>query len=120
MKIKFFGHNCFFLEGERVSILTDPWLTDKGAFFGSWYQWPINHQYKSKLINLLKDIQKEYGLTYLFISHDLKVIRSMSDYIFVMKDGIIIESGISQKVFDEPKEEYTKKLLTAALRYASE
>jgi ABC-type microcin C transport system duplicated ATPase subunit YejF len=44
----------------------------------------------------------------------------MSDYIFVMKDGIIVESAISQKVFDEPKEEYTKKLLTAALRYASE
>ena len=68
----------------------------------------------------LKSIQDEYGLTYLFISHDLKVIRSMSDYIFVMKNGEIVESGISEEVFDEPKEEYTKKLLTAALRYASE
>ncbi|MDA0754722.1 MAG: dipeptide ABC transporter ATP-binding protein [Proteobacteria bacterium] len=80
----------------------------------------LDRSIQIQVINLLKDIQKEYGLTYLFISHDLKVIRSMSDYIFVMKDGIIIESGISQKVFDEPKEEYTKKLLTAALRYASE
>ena len=43
----------------------------------------------------------------------------MSDYIFVMKNGEIVESGISEEVFDEPKEEYTKKLLTAALRYAS-
>jgi len=59
-------------------------------------------------------------LTYLFISHDLKVIRSMSDFIFVMKDGRIVESGLSQEVFDQPKEEYTKKLLSAALRYASE
>jgi len=80
----------------------------------------LDRSIQIQVINLLKDIQKEYGLTYLFISHDLKVIRSMADYIFVMKDGNIVESGISQKVFDEPKEEYTKKLLTAALRYASE
>jgi ABC-type microcin C transport system duplicated ATPase subunit YejF len=79
----------------------------------------LDRSIQIQVINLLKDIQKEYGLTYLFISHDLKVIRSMSDFIFVMKDGKIVESGISEKVFDEPKEEYTKKLLTAALRYAS-
>ena len=72
-----------------------------------------------QVIDLLKDIQNEYGLTYLFISHDLKVIRSMSDFIFVMKDGMIVESGLSHQVFDSPKEEYTKKLLSAALRYAS-
>ena len=71
-------------------------------------------------INLLKNIQNEYELTYLFISHDLKVIRSMSDYIFVMKDGIIVESGLSNDVFDYPKEKYTKKLLSAALRYATD
>jgi len=64
--------------------------------------------------------QDEYKLTYLFISHDLKVIRSMSDYIFVMKDGKIVESGISSDVFEYPKEKYTKKLLAAALRYASD
>ena len=80
----------------------------------------LDRSIQIQVINLLKDIQKEYGLTYLFISHDLKVIRSMSDFIFVMKDGNIVESGISKKVFDEPKEEYTKKLLTAALRYASD
>jgi ABC-type microcin C transport system duplicated ATPase subunit YejF len=44
----------------------------------------------------------------------------MSDYIFVMKDGIIVESGLSNDVFDYPKEEYTKKLLSAALRYATD
>ena len=73
-----------------------------------------------QVINLLKDIQDEYKLTYVFISHDLKVIRSMSDYIFVMKDGKIVESGISSDVFEYPKEKYTKKLLAAALRYASD
>ena len=80
----------------------------------------LDRSIQIQVINLLKSIQDEYGLTYLFISHDLKVIRSMSDYIFVMKNGQIVESGISEEVFDEPKEEYTKKLLTAALRYASE
>jgi ABC-type microcin C transport system duplicated ATPase subunit YejF len=80
----------------------------------------LDRSIQIQVIDLLKNIQDEYGLTYLFISHDLKVIRSMSDYIFVMKNGEIVESGISEEVFDEPKEEYTKKLLTAALKYASE
>ena len=79
----------------------------------------LDRSIQIQVIDLLKDIQNEYGLTYLFISHDLKVIRSMSDFIFVMKDGMIVESGLSHQVFDNPKEEYTKKLLSAALRYAS-
>ena len=79
----------------------------------------LDRSIQIQVINLLKDIQNEYELTYLFISHDLKVIRSMSDYIFVMKDGKIVESGISSDVFEYPKEKYTKKLLAAALRYAS-
>jgi len=80
----------------------------------------LDRSIQIQVINLLKDIQNEYKLTYLFISHDLKVIRSMSDYIFVMKDGKIVESGLSNEVFDYPKEKYTKKLLSAALRYASD
>ena len=80
----------------------------------------LDRSIQIQVINLLKDIQEEYKLTYLFISHDLKVIRSMSDYIFVMKDGKIVESGLSKEVFDYPKEKYTKKLLSAALRYASD
>ena len=80
----------------------------------------LDRSIQIQVINLLKDIQNEYKLTYLFISHDLKVIRSMSDYIFVMKDGKIVESGLSNEVFDYPKEKYTKKLLSAAIRYASD
>jgi len=80
----------------------------------------LDRSIQIQVINLLKNIQDEYKLTYLFISHDLKVIRSMSDYIFVMKDGEIVESGPSNLVFDDPKQKYTKKLLTAALRYASD
>ena len=80
----------------------------------------LDRSIQIQVINLLKNIQDEYKLTYLFISHDLKVIRSMSDYIFVMKDGKIVESGLANNVFEYPKEKYTKKLLSAALRYASE
>merc|ERR1711965_311152 len=80
----------------------------------------LDRSIQIQVIKLLKDLQNEYSLTYLFISHDLKVIRSMSDYIFVMKDGKIVESGISSDVFEYPKEKYTKKLLAAALRYASD
>ena len=80
----------------------------------------LDRSIQIQVINLLKDIQEEYELTYLFISHDLKVIRSMSDFIFVMKNGKIVEYGPSNEVFSKPKQEYTKKLLSAALRYASE
>ena len=59
----------------------------------------LDRSIQIQVINLLKDIQEEYKLTYLFISHDLKVIRSMSDYIFVMKDGKIVESGLSKEGF---------------------
>ena len=80
----------------------------------------LDRSIQIQVINLLKDIQDEYKLTYLFISHDLKVIRSMSDYIFVMKDGKIVESGLSDQVFDYPKEKYTKNCFSTALRYASD
>ena len=80
----------------------------------------LDRSIQIQVINLLKDIQEKYELTYLFISHDLKVIRSMSDFIFVMKNGKIVEYGPSNEVFSQPKQEYTKKLLSAALRYASE
>ena len=79
----------------------------------------LDRSIQIQVIDLLKDLQDEYSLTYLFISHDLKVIRSMSDSIFVMKQGTIVEAGPSSEVFDSPKEEYTKKLLNAALSYAS-
>jgi ABC-type microcin C transport system duplicated ATPase subunit YejF len=80
----------------------------------------LDRSIQIQVIDLLKEIQNEYRLTYLFISHDLKVIRSMSDFIFVMKNGEIVESGPSYQVFENPEQDYTKKLLSAALKYASE
>ena len=79
----------------------------------------LDRSIQIQVIELLKNIQTEYELTYLFISHDLKVVRSMSDYIFVMQNGIIVESGPANQVFSSPEEEYTDKLLNAALRYST-
>ena len=75
--------------------------------------------FEEQIIDLLKSIQDKYELTYLFISHDLKVIRSVSDSIFVMQDGNLVESGLADEVFNNPKKDYTNKLLTAALKYAT-
>ena len=66
MKFRFYGHNCFFLKGSKVSVLSDPWLSDKGAFFGSWFQWPINHQCATQLVNELVNQKR----TILYISHE--------------------------------------------------
>ncbi len=79
----------------------------------------LDRSIQIQVIELLKNIQTEYKLTYLFISHDLKVVRSMSDYIFVMQNGLIVESGPANQVFSSPEEDYTDKLLNAALRYSS-
>ena len=79
----------------------------------------LDRSIQIQVIELLKNIQKEYELTYLFISHDLKVVRSMSDYIFVMQNGFIVESGVAKQVFSNPEEDYTDKLLNAALRYST-
>ena len=68
---------------------------------------------QAQILNLLKDLQRDFGLTYLFISHDLAVVRSMSDEIAVMKDGKIVEAGIADEVYERPKHEYTRALLTA-------
>ena len=79
----------------------------------------LDRSIQIQVIELLKNLQSEFELTYLFISHDLKVVRSMSDYIFVMQNGLIVESGPAKEVFSSPQEDYTDKLLNAALRYST-
>jgi len=68
---------------------------------------------QAQILNLLKDLQRDFGLTFLFISHDLAVVRSMSDDIAVMKDGKIVEAGSADDVYERPQHEYTRALLTA-------
>ena len=70
---------------------------------------------QAQIVDLLRDLQKKHGFTYLFISHDLRVIRAMSDRVIVMRGGKVVETGTAQQVFEAPREDYTKALLDAAL-----
>ncbi len=69
---------------------------------------------QAQIVDLLRDLQRRHQLTYLFISHDLKVVRALSNHVIVMKDGVIVESGTSEQIFEEPKTQYTRKLISAA------
>jgi peptide/nickel transport system ATP-binding protein len=66
------------------------------------------------VLNLLKDLQVKKNLTYLFVSHDLAVIRFMCDEVMVMKDGVIVEKGLADQVFTAPEHPYTQTLLEAS------
>ncbi len=68
---------------------------------------------QAQVLNLLNDLKKEFGFTAIFISHDLSVVRFISDRIMVMKKGKIIEEGPSDEIYFSPKNDYTKKLIDA-------
>ncbi len=68
-----------------------------------------------QIVELLRDLQQKYGLAYLFISHDLKVVRALSHKVIVMKQGDMVEAGDSEALFANPRNEYTQTLLAAAL-----
>ncbi|MGH1403574.1 MAG: ABC transporter ATP-binding protein [Alphaproteobacteria bacterium] len=70
---------------------------------------------QAEIVDLLRELQKKHNLSYMFISHDLRVVRAMSHNVLVMKDGKVIEHGSAQEIFDTPKEDYTKMLLNAAM-----
>ncbi|WP_315788903.1 ABC transporter ATP-binding protein [Fischerella sp. JS2] len=68
---------------------------------------------QAQVLNLLKELQDEFGLTYIFISHDLSVVKFMSDRILVMNAGEIVEQGIAEEIYREPKQEYTQNLIAS-------
>jgi microcin C transport system ATP-binding protein len=74
---------------------------------------------QAQIVDLLRELQTRYGLAYLFISHDLKVVRAMAHEILVMKDGRIVESGPTDRVMDSPEHPYTKALMAAAFDLAA-
>ena len=69
---------------------------------------------QEQIIDLLRALQRRHRLAYLFISHDLKVVRAMAHYVVVMKDGDVIEEGPVAQIFEAPKSEYTAALMRAA------
>jgi peptide/nickel transport system ATP-binding protein len=71
---------------------------------------------QATVLNLLLDLQEEFGLTYLFISHDLAVVKYMADEILVMSEGVIVEHGSSEQIYTHPKHPYTQQLLGAIPR----
>lgn len=72
---------------------------------------------QAQMVALLKDLQKRYGLAYLFISHDMRVVKALADYVYVMKSGKVVESGANPAIFDKPEKQYTKDLMAAAFDF---
>ncbi|MFN5923062.1 MAG: ATP-binding cassette domain-containing protein, partial [Pseudanabaena sp.] len=68
---------------------------------------------QAQVLNLLKELQAEFGLTYIFISHDLGVVKFMSDRIMVMNKGAIVELDTAESIYTNPQQEYTQKLISA-------
>jgi microcin C transport system ATP-binding protein len=70
---------------------------------------------QAQIVDLLRDLQDRHGLAYLFISHDLRVVRALSDHVLVMRDGLVVEHGPAARIFEQPQHPYTRALLAAAL-----
>lgn len=68
---------------------------------------------QAQILNLLRDLQRDLDLTYLFVSHDLSVVRNLADHVLVMRGGSIVESGPADETFASPRHEYTSQLLAA-------
>ncbi|MEE9281663.1 MAG: ABC transporter ATP-binding protein [Myxococcota bacterium] len=74
----------------------------------------LDRSVQAQIIDLLRDLQSRYRLAYMFISHDLKVVRALADEVIVMKDGKVVEQGPAEQIFDAPRTEYTRALTAAA------
>jgi microcin C transport system ATP-binding protein len=72
----------------------------------------LDRTVQAQVLDLLKDLQQKYGLTYLFISHDLNVVKSLCHYTIVMKQGEIVEQGNTETLFSKPQQDYTKTLVS--------
>jgi microcin C transport system ATP-binding protein len=71
---------------------------------------------QAQVVDLLRDLQARYGLAYLFISHDLKVVRALANEVIVMRNGQVVEQGPAEQIFERPRTDYTKALISAAFR----
>jgi microcin C transport system ATP-binding protein len=73
---------------------------------------------QAQIVDLLRDLQRRHDLAYLFISHDLKVVRALSNYVVVLKNGKVVEEGPAEALFANPQVAYTQALLAAAFDLA--
>ena len=74
----------------------------------------LDRSVQAQMVDLLRDLQTRHGLTYVFISHDLKVVRALAHQLLVLKDGKVVEHGPAEEVFRAPKTDYTRALMAAA------
>ena len=74
---------------------------------------------QAQVVDLLRDLQKKHGLAYLFISHDLKVVRALANEVIVMRNGMVVERGPSEQIFGAPQTDYTKALIAAAFNIST-
>jgi microcin C transport system ATP-binding protein len=75
---------------------------------------------QAQIVDLLRDLQQRRRLAYMFISHDLKVVRALASEIIVMRDGKVVESGPALKLLAKPQSDYTRALFTAAFEIKAE
>ena len=73
---------------------------------------------QAQIVDLLRDLQARHRLAYLFISHDLRVVRALSDEVIVMRGGRVVEAGTTQEIFERPQHPYTRALIAAAFDIA--
>lgn len=71
----------------------------------------LDRTVQAQVLELLKTLQEKYGLSYLFISHDLNVVKSLCHYTLVLRQGEVVEQGGTAEIFTEPKHEYTQQLV---------
>ena len=71
---------------------------------------------QAQVVDLLRSLQRKHNLAYLFISHDLKVVRAMADRVIVMRNGKVVEQGPADRIFEHPETGYTRALISAAFR----
>ena len=71
---------------------------------------------QAQIVDLLRELQERHKLAYLFISHDLKVVRALANEVVVMRNGKVVEQGTSDDIFDRPQTDYTRALIAAAFR----
>jgi microcin C transport system ATP-binding protein len=74
----------------------------------------LDRSVQAQIVDLLRSLQQRHGLSYVFISHDLRVVHALSHFVVVMRDGVVVEQGPAQEIFEQPRQAYTQELMAAA------